>query len=110
MLVLPLVLLRLPAGGLPRAASLLSASASPRPLAERGWDAGCLPAKGSVRLGRQPGCLATIEAVLVPVVPGRLAVPRLSLRGVHGSKAAGGGGGDDAGAGLDAEFVHVLSI
>lgn len=77
-----------------------SSSSGSGAAAERGWDGGCLPSKGSVRLGRAAGCMATVEAVLTPLVAGRLLAPELRLRGIHkaaGEEARAGGGADGCG-------------
>lgn len=47
-----------------------------------------LGGRGSVRLGRRAGSMATVEAVVLPLAPGRQPAPALHLRSV----GSGGGG------------------
>lgn len=67
------------------------------------WDPG-MCGKGSVRLGRQYGAMATVEAVVMAVIPGRHAAPQLSLRGIGGAAEVPHDGVTD-----DKDFITVMN-
>jgi hypothetical protein len=66
-----------------------------------GLSAGAL--SGVVRLGRAPGSLASVEVVVMPRGPGRMAAPQLLLK-------APGGGSSQAAVALQAGAASMLTI